>query len=169
MRSGRLEASHLALPLSGGLVRGFDTIVGVAGRIVGDRGHDVPMRRPIAPPRLVRQETARLLSLTLEQSPEEAARRPRVPPGLHEDIDQVTLLVHRAPQILALAIDPHEHFVQEPGIAESPVTSLQPPRVGGAELAAPLPNGSCNTMMPGSARRSSTSQSSSNLWYTRTA
>ena len=56
----RLEASHLALPLSCGLVRGFDTIVGVSVRIVGDRGHDIPMRRT------------------------------PVPPGLHQDIDQVT-------------------------------------------------------------------------------
>ena len=90
---------------------------------------------------LVRHETARFLLLTLEECPKESARRTRVPAGLHEDIGEVTILIHRAPQILALAMDPHEHFVQEPGIAESTLTSLQPPSVAWAELSAPLPNG----------------------------
>jgi hypothetical protein len=59
---------------------------------------------------------------------------------LDEEIDQVTVLVHGAPQILALTVDRDEDFVQKPRIAESALSALQPPGVLGAELHAPLPN-----------------------------
>ena len=55
-------------------------------------------------------------------------------------LHQVTVLVHGAPQILALTVDRDEDFVQKPRISESTLTSLQPPGVIGAELPAPLPN-----------------------------
>ena len=98
------------------------------------------MRRTVAS-QLVGHETARFLSPTLEEFPEGSARRTPIPAGLHEDIDQVTILIHRAPQILALTIDPHEDFVQEPRISEATLSPPQPPRVVGAELSAPLSNG----------------------------
>ena len=97
------------------------------------------MRRTIAS-QLVGHETARFQSLTLEEFPKESTRRTPVSPGLHQDIDQVTILIHRAPQILALTMDPHEHFVQEPRISESTLTSLQPPCVVGPERLTPVPN-----------------------------
>ena len=60
---------------------------------------------------------------------------------MYEDVDQVTVLIHRAPEILALTVDRHEDFVQEPRISESTLSSLQLPSVVGAELPAPLANG----------------------------
>ncbi len=89
---------------------------------------------------LVGHEPHRFLSLTLQEPPKESPRRTRVPAGLDEDVDQVTVLVHRAPEILALTVDPYEDFVQEPRISESTLSALQPPRVVKAELPAPLPN-----------------------------
>ena len=89
---------------------------------------------------LVGHEPHGFLSLTVQQSAEESPRCPRVPTGLYEDVDQITVLIHRAPEILALTVDRHEDFVQEPRIAESTLSSLQPPGVVGAELPAPLPN-----------------------------
>ncbi len=53
----------------------------------------------------------------------------------------VTVLVDRTPQILALTVHRDEDFIQEPRIAESTLSALQPPGVVGAELRAPLPNG----------------------------
>jgi hypothetical protein len=38
---------------------------------------------------------------------------------LDEDVDLVTVLIHRAPEILGLTVDRHEHLVQEPGVSES--------------------------------------------------
>ena len=60
---------------------------------------------------------------------------------MDEEVDQVTVLIHGAPEILALTVDRDEDFVQEPRIAESTLSAFQPPGVLGAELLAPLPNG----------------------------
>ena len=89
---------------------------------------------------LVGHEPHGFLSLTLQQSAKESPRCTPVPTGLYEDVNQVTVLVHGAPQILALTVDRDEDFVQKPRISESTLTSLQPPGVIGAELPAPLPN-----------------------------
>ena len=88
---------------------------------------------------LVGHEPHGFLSLTLQQSAKESPRCTPVPTGLYEDVDQVTVLIHRAPQILALTVDRHEDFVQEPRLSESTLSSLQLPSVVGAELPAPLP------------------------------
>ena len=90
---------------------------------------------------LVGHEPHGFLSLTLQQSAKESPRCPRVPTGLYEDVDQVTVLVHRAPEILALTVDRDEDLVQEPRVSESTLSSLQPTRVVGAELPAPLSHG----------------------------
>ena len=64
-----------------------------------------------------------------------------VPAGLDEEVDQVPVLVHGAPEILALTVNRDEDFVQKPRIVESALSALQPPGVVGAELRVPLPNG----------------------------
>ena len=117
----------------------FGAIVRVLGRVVGDTGHDVPLGNSVAA-QLVGHETTRFLSLTLQEFSKESPRRTPVPTGLDEKVNQVTVLVHGAPQILALTVDRDEDFVQKPRISESTLTSLQPPGVIGAELPAPLPN-----------------------------
>jgi hypothetical protein len=55
--------------------------------------------------------------------------------------NQVTVLVDRTQEILALTVDRDEDFVQKPRIAEAALPALQPPGVLGAEFHAPLPNG----------------------------
>ena len=69
-----------------------------------NQGHDVPMGDAVAA-QLVSHETDGFLALTLQQFSKESPRRPPVPAGLDEEIDQVTILIHGAPQILALTID----------------------------------------------------------------
>ena len=117
----------------------FGAIVRVLGRVVGDTGHDVPLGNSVAA-QLVGHERTRFLALTLQELSEESPRRTPVPTGLDEKVNQVTVLVHGTPQILALTVDRDEDFVQKPRISESTLTSLQPPGVIGAELPAPLPN-----------------------------
>ena len=107
---------------------------------MGDQGHDVPMGDAVAA-QLVGHETRRFLALPLQESPKESSRRTCVPAGLNEEVDQVPVLVHGAPEILALTVNRDEDFVQKPRIAESALSALQPPGVIGAELPAPLPNG----------------------------
>ena len=81
------------------------------------------------------------LSLTVQQSAEESPRRSPVSTRLDENVDHVAVLIHRAPEILALTVDRHEDFIQEPRISESTLSALQLPSVVGAEFPAPLPNG----------------------------
>ena len=113
----------------------FGAIVRVVGRVVGGTGHDVPLGNSVAA-QLVGHETTRFLSLTLQALSEESPRRTPVPTGLDEKVNQVTALVHGAPQRLALTVDRDEDFVQQPRLSESTLTSLQPPGVIGAELPA---------------------------------
>ena len=61
---------------------------------------------------LVGHETRRFLALPLQERPKESSRRTRVPAGLDEEVDQVTVLVDRTPQILALTVNRDEDFVQ---------------------------------------------------------
>ncbi len=51
----------------------------------------------------------------------------------HEDVQDVTVLVDRAPQILAATLDRDEHLVERPGVS-------QPPRVDRTEPLASRPN-----------------------------
>ena len=90
---------------------------------------------------LVGHETHGFLSLTFQEFPKESARRSPVPTRLDEEVDQVTVLIHRSLEILPLTVDRDEDFVQKPGISESTLPALQSPGVVGAELCAPLPNG----------------------------
>ena len=76
-------------------------------------GHDVPLGNSVAA-QLVGHETTRFLSLALQEFSEESPRRTPVPTGLDEKVNQVTVLVHGAPQILALTGDRDEDFVQKP-------------------------------------------------------
>ena len=80
---------------------------------------------------LVGHQTHGFLALTLQQFSKDSLRRAPVPTGLDEEVDQVPVLVDRTPEILALTVDRDEDFVQEPRIAESTLTSLQPPGVVG--------------------------------------
>jgi len=81
------------------------------------------------------------LSLALQEFSKESLRRTPVPTGLHENVDYVAVLIDGTPQILPLAVDCDEHFVQEPHVAEPALATLQTPSVIGTELRAPLPNG----------------------------
>ncbi len=121
-------------------MRDFGAIVRVSPRVMGDRGHDLPMGNAVAA-QLVGHQSHGFLALTLQEFPKESPRRTPVPAGLDEEVDEVPVLVHGAPEILALTVDRDEDFVQEPRIAESTLAALQPPSVVGAELRAPLANG----------------------------
>ena len=64
-----------------------------------------------------------------------------VPPRLHQDVEDVAVLIHGAPQILLPTVDRHEELVEMPGVAERPAPVAESSGVGAPERQAPLSNG----------------------------
>jgi hypothetical protein len=60
---------------------------------------------------------------------------------LYENIDDVAILIHSAPEVLALTVDRDEEFVQEPRVAKPALTTFQPTGVLGSEFDRPLSDG----------------------------
>jgi len=81
-----------------------------------------------------------------------------IPVGLEEDVEDVAVLVHGSPDVLPLAADSHEEFVEVPRVADGPGPMAEPPRIGEAEGLAPVRIDSYDTVTPRWARRSSTSR-----------
>ena len=136
---GRLESTHLALALPGRLVRDFGTIVRVLVRAANHGRHHGAERRGVAA-QLIRNQSARLLALAFQQLTEEPLRRAAIASRLDEDVDDVAVLVHGAPQILPPALNCDEEFVQIPGVAQPAPASPQGPRILRSERSTPAPN-----------------------------
>src|SRR5713226_1298600 len=136
---GRLEAPHLALALAGRLMGHFGSIVCVLVRGVDHGRHHSPTSRRIAA-QLVRDQTSRYRSLAFQQLPEEARGGTPIAPGLHEDVDHVAVFVDRPPEIMLLALDIDEQFVQVPRVTHRPAASPQRWRIRRPEGPTPLPN-----------------------------
>jgi hypothetical protein len=56
--------------------------------------------------------------LDFQEVAEEALGSALVLPGLHEDIQDVVVLVDGAPKILALALNRHGNLIEEPTVTE---------------------------------------------------
>jgi hypothetical protein len=128
------------LSLSRRLVGHFDSIVRVLAGVMGDVGNDVSLGDTVTA-EAVGHEPNRWPSLTLQECAKESLRGTPITTRLDEDVDDVTVLVDRPPEILAPPANRHEHFVHEPGTPESASAPLRPPRIVGTELLAPQPNG----------------------------
>ena len=63
-----------------------------------------------------------------------------IPSRLHEDVQDVTVLIHGAPHVLLATLDRDEHLVEMPGVSHPTASAPQPPRVDRTEPLAPLPN-----------------------------
>ena len=114
--SGRPKSQHLSLSDSGAAVRCFDSIVCVLRRIVGDACSLRPMRNAIAA-QLVRDKPIRRPLLLFEQLTNKPCGCSTVAPSLHQDIENVAVLVDGAPQILTSPLDLQEDLVQQSVVA----------------------------------------------------
>jgi hypothetical protein len=64
-----------------------------------------------------------------------------VPPALHQDIQDIPVLIDGPPEVVPLATDPKEYFVQVPRVARS---RAPPPELVGialTEFTTPFPDG----------------------------
>src|SRR5215831_153423 len=66
--------------------------------------------------------------------------RTLIAPGLHQDIDDVAVLIDSPPEVLQLAIDFQEKLIEMPSIPEATLQSLQFPGVVRTKLLTPVPN-----------------------------
>ena len=85
---GRLERPHLARPL--------------ARRLAAELVSDQPSGNT---------------ALALQQLSKEPGHGAPIPPRLHQDIEHVAVLVHRAPHILLAAVEHHKQLVEVPRVA----------------------------------------------------
>ena len=119
----RLESTHLPFPLARRLMRSLHSMVGVAlGRVshVAEASSD----RGRVASQSVGDDAQRLLPLPASKPAEEPLCSASITPRLHQDVDYVAVLIDRAPEILQLAVDSKEDFVQMPVVAEPALSSL---------------------------------------------
>ena len=137
--SGRLETPHLALPLTRRLVGDLGSIVRV---LIGDvdHGRHYGAARGGVGAQLVGDQSSRETALGFQQRPKESDGCSPIPVRWHEDVQDVTVLVDRAPQILLATLERDEHLVEVPGVSHPTASAPQPPRVHRTEPLAPLPN-----------------------------
>lgn len=86
---------------------------------------------------LVGDQHPRRASVPLQEFLEEPGRRLAVPLPLDQNVEHVSVLVHRPPQILLHAADLDEHFVEMPLVTWSGHLSSKPAGVLGPEPRAP--------------------------------
>jgi len=78
--------------------------------------------------------------LALQESLKKALCRTLITTRLNQDVDHISVLIDCSPQVVLLAVDSHEDFIQMPDIAEATLSSLEFPRIGRTELLAPMSN-----------------------------
>jgi hypothetical protein len=121
-------------------------------------GQYVPGSRTVAP-QPVGDYSKRLSPVGLQDLGEAPLRGLGVPSALHKDLQDVTVLVDRPPQILEFSANRNEDLIDVPDITQPPFSSLQPSAVVCSELPAPAPNRFIGDVdPPRSASRSSTSR-----------
>lgn len=104
------EVSDLPFPLARRLVRDLRSVVAPAILNVPHARQKLSSSRSIAA-QLVGSDHVRHVAQTLEQLAEEALSRPLVSALVHQDVEDIAVLIDCAPQVTTLAIDADEDFV----------------------------------------------------------
>ena len=140
--SGRREPPHLALTLSDRLMGDLRAVIRV---LIGDvdhrRHHGATGGRVTAP--LVGDQASRHVPVVLQQLAKEAHRGVPISSRLHEDVEDITGLIHGAPQVLLATLDRDAHLVEMPGVSEPATSAPQLASILRTEAPTPLPDGYC--------------------------
>ncbi len=133
---GRSKATHLAFPLAHRLMRHLGAIVLILIRAMDHRRHHRAARRRVTA-ELVRDQPARHAPFALQQRPEEPGGGAPTPSRLDWDVDDVTVLVDRSPQVLLATVQSNEQLIEMPRVSEAPAPVPQPAGIRAAERATP--------------------------------
>src|SRR5689334_13509543 len=93
-------------------------IIEIAALTVLYAREDLAFGRVIAL-QLIGDDHARHVGYPLEQLAKELLRRVLIAAALHQDSEDIVVLIHRAPQVMARAMDRQEHLIQVPLIARA--------------------------------------------------
>jgi hypothetical protein len=104
-----------------------------------NRRHDFPMRGMIAL-EFVSDEPTRLTDLPLDETTEEAFSRTLIAAVLYQDINDIAILINSPPEILALSLNGHKHFIEVPRITQAPLSFFEFVGIIRPKLLAPLAN-----------------------------
>ena len=122
-------------------MRNLGAIVGIGLGIVGNTRQDLSTGSSIAL-QLVGDDPEWSLALAAQQSAKKPLGCTLITARLQQNIDDITVLIHGPPQILLLAVDSDEEFVQIPDITElASLFLLETPGIVGSEFPTPAPNG----------------------------
>ena len=111
--AGGFEPLHAIFSLACGAMRVLATIIEGATLAMLHPGQDLTLRRAIALQLLGDDHPWHVLQ-TLEQRAKKLLRRVRIAPALHQNVEDIIVLVHRTPERMALPVDRQKHFIQVP-------------------------------------------------------
>ncbi len=117
--TSRFKPAHPPFSLASRLMREFGSILSILARVMNRIGHQLTMRGSVTS-ELIGHETPRCLALPLEKLAKEAGCGFRIPPCLHQDIQDLTVLIYGSVQIALLSVDPNKDFIDKPLIATWP-------------------------------------------------
>src|SRR5215468_2247376 len=111
--SRRLKPLHAIFSLPCRPMRILTPVIEVAALAVFHPGQGLALRGAVAL-QLVRNDDARHVQQALQQFAEKLLRRLLVASALHEDIEDVVVLVDRAPEVMTLTINREKYLIQVP-------------------------------------------------------
>jgi hypothetical protein len=108
--SWRLEPRHPPLALARRLVGIFRAIIPIAMRPMFHTGQPLACRRLIAPQPIGHDQPWHVRE-PLEQLADECLGSLCIPPMLHEHVEEMSVLIHRPPQIMTLLVEGEKDFI----------------------------------------------------------
>ena len=108
----RFEPAHASFSYPSLLVRKLGAIVGVLGSIVNRVGYKFSVSHAVTF-QLISDNSPRFISAFLEEPFEKALSSFTISTSLQQNIDHLTVLVYRAPQIPLLTLNPYEYLINE--------------------------------------------------------
>lgn len=113
-----LESPHAALARAGRLVRSLGVVVQIPALPMFPTGQDRAHGRPIAF-QSIRDAHPRHIGQPLHELAEESLRRLLVPLALHQDSEDLAVLIDGPPEVVALARDGQNYLIQMPLVTRS--------------------------------------------------
>ena len=135
----RFESTHAPFSNSRWLMRKFCPVVGIPRCIMNRIWNQLAMCDAVAS-QFVRHNLPGFTTMCFQQSSEESLSGFAVASTLQKDIDDFSVLIDSAPQVVLYTAYRHEYFIDEKCIAETLMTTLKPLRIFGAKLVTPQTN-----------------------------